>query len=121
MRKCHESFGTWPSSPARKQHQRSTAYADVTSKFANVIEVVDIDPNGDGSPADAAIVGQLLTNATSTTAVDDAVTDYAGMGGQGVLPIPLAYEGWVERAPKNAVNNQLTCKQRNPLTFKKKC
>jgi DNA-binding beta-propeller fold protein YncE len=96
-------------------------YAYVTSKFANVVEVIDIDPNGDGSPADAAIVGQLLTNATSATATDDTVTDYAGMGGQGVLPIPLAYEGWVEHAPKNATNNQLTCKQRNPLTFAKKC
>jgi DNA-binding beta-propeller fold protein YncE len=96
-------------------------YAYVTSKFANVIEIIDIDPNGDGSPVDAAIVGQLLTDATSSTATDDTVTDYSGMGGQGVIPIPIAYEGWVEHAPKNATNNQLTCKQRNPLTFAKKC
>jgi DNA-binding beta-propeller fold protein YncE len=96
-------------------------YAYVTSKFANVIEVVDIDPNGDGSPADAAIVGQLLTDATSSTVTDDTVTGYSGMGGQGVLPIPLAYEGWVEHAPKNATNRQLTCKQRFPVTFKAKC
>jgi DNA-binding beta-propeller fold protein YncE len=96
-------------------------YAYVTSKFANVISVIDIDPNGDGNPADAAVVGRILTNADSATAVDDQVTDYAGMGGQGVLPIPLAYEGWVEHAPKNAVNNQLTCRQRNPLKYQKVC
>jgi DNA-binding beta-propeller fold protein YncE len=96
-------------------------YAYVTSKFANVIEVIDIDPNGDGSPVDAAIVGQLLTDATGSTATDDSVTEYSGMGGQGVIPIPIAYEGWVEHAPKNAVNKQLTCKQRNPIKFKTKC
>ncbi|HVE25326.1 MAG TPA: copper oxidase, partial [Sporichthya sp.] len=66
-------------------------YAYVTSKFANVIEVIDIDPNGDGSPVDAAIVGQLLTDATGSTATDDSVTEYSGMGGQGVIPIPIAY------------------------------
>jgi hypothetical protein len=96
-------------------------YAYVTSKFANVIEVVDIDPNGDGSPVDAAIVGQLLTDSTSSTAMDDTVTDLNGFGGQGVMTVPLAYEGWVEHAPKNATNSQLTCKQRNPVKFKAKC
>jgi DNA-binding beta-propeller fold protein YncE len=96
-------------------------YAYVTSKFANVIEVIDIDPNGDGNPADAAIVGQLLADSTSSTKMDDTVADYNGFGGQGVMTVPLAYEGWVERAPKNAINNQLTCKQRNPLKFASKC
>ncbi|HEY3603330.1 MAG TPA: copper oxidase, partial [Sporichthyaceae bacterium] len=96
-------------------------YAYVSSKFANVLSVIDIDPNGDGNPADAAVVGRILTNADSATQVDDQVIDYAGMGGQGVLPIPLAYEGWVEHAPKNAINNQLTCKQRNPVKFAKVC
>jgi DNA-binding beta-propeller fold protein YncE len=96
-------------------------YGYVTSKFANVIDVVDIDPNGDGSPADAAIVGTLLADSTSDTEMDDNVTEFNGFGGQGVMTVPLAYAGWVERAPKNAVNNQLTCKQRNPIKFKAKC
>jgi hypothetical protein len=96
-------------------------YAYVSSKFANVLSVIDIDPNGDGNPADAAVVGRILTNADSATQVDDQVIDYAGMGGQGVLPVPIAYEGWVEHAPKNAINNQLTCKQRNPVKFAKVC
>lgn len=96
-------------------------YGYVTSKFANVIDVIDIDPNGDGSPADAAIVGTLLADSTADTATDDSVTEFNGFGGQGVMTVPLAYAGWVERAPKNAVNNQLTCKQRNPIKFKSKC
>jgi DNA-binding beta-propeller fold protein YncE len=83
-------------------------YAYVTSKFANVIDVVDINPSGDGNPADAKIVGKLLTEATSDTQTDDTVVQYAGMGGQGVIPIPIAYEGWVEHAPKNAINDELT-------------
>lgn len=92
-------------------------YAYITSKFANVLQIVDVDPNGDGSPTDAAVVGRVLTDATSETAVDDQVVEYAGMGGQGVMTVPLAYDGWVQRAPKNAVNNQLTNKQRNPLKY----
>jgi plastocyanin len=96
-------------------------YAYVTSKFANVISIFDLDPNGDGSPDDAALVGKLLTDATSDTAVDDQIVNYSGMGGQGVMTGPFAYEGWVQHAPKNATNNQLTCKQRNPVQFKTKC
>ncbi|WP_293768410.1 copper oxidase [Sporichthya sp.] len=96
-------------------------YAYITSKFANVIDVIDIDPNGDGNPSDAAIVGSLLTDSTSATAMDDSVTEFNGFGGQGVMTVPLAYEGWVQNAPKNATNNQLTCKQRNPVKFKSKC
>jgi hypothetical protein len=96
-------------------------YAYVTSKFANVIEIVDIDPNGDGNPADAAIAGSILTDSTPATAMDDTVSAFNGFGGQGVMTVPIVYEGWVEHAPKNAVNNQLTCKQRNPIKFKTKC
>jgi hypothetical protein len=96
-------------------------YAYVTSKFANVLEIVDIDPNSDGDVSDAAIVGRILTDSTSSTQMDDSVVNYNGFGGQGVMTVPLAYEGWVEHAPKNAVNKQLTCKQRYPLKFKSKC
>jgi NAD(P)-dependent dehydrogenase (short-subunit alcohol dehydrogenase family) len=74
-----------------------------------------------GSPVDAAIVGTLLADSTSATAMDDTVSDWNGFGGQGVMTVPLAYEGWVQRAPKNATNDQLTCAQRNPVKFKSKC
>jgi len=96
-------------------------YAYVTSKFANVIHVIDLDPDHTGNPAGAKVVGTILTNADSGTAVDDTVTDFAGMGGQGVMTVPLAYEGWVEHAPKNAINDELTCRQRHPLLTYKGC
>jgi hypothetical protein len=32
-------------------------------------------------------------------AADDTVSAYEGMGGQGVLPIPLVYNGWVQKLP----------------------
>jgi|GEM_PF-779876 len=92
-------------------------YGYITSKFANVLTIVDID----GKASDAKVVGKLLTNAISDTKTDDNVVDYAGMGGQGIIPIPIAYEGWVEHAPHNATNDQLTCQQRNPLKFAKAC
>jgi DNA-binding beta-propeller fold protein YncE len=96
-------------------------YAYATSKFANVIDVFDLDPNGTGNPADATRVGRIIADAGPETKVDDQVTDLAGMGGMGVLPVPIAYEGWVEHAPKSPINNELTCRQRHPLTFAKAC
>ena len=95
-------------------------YAYVSSKFANVMSIVDVDPNGDGNPADAAIVGKILTDATAGTAMDDTVVDYMGMGGQGVLPLPLAYEGWVQTMPRSFTKG-FTCRQMNPVKYAKKC
>jgi hypothetical protein len=43
------------------------------------------------------------------------VTGNAGMGGQGVLPIPLVYNGWVQNVPHTAEFKGLTCEQRNPI------
>jgi plastocyanin len=96
-------------------------YAYVSSKFANTMAVVDTDPNGDGKPDDAAVVGKMILNSGPNTASDDKVVQYEGMGGMGVLPIPLAYEGWVQQVPSNAINNQLTCRQRNPVAFATVC
>ncbi|MCE6999248.1 cupredoxin domain-containing protein [Saccharothrix sp. S26] len=96
-------------------------YAYVSSKFANTLAVVDIDPNGDGNPADAAVVGKMVLDPTPTTATDDQVVDHVGMGGMGVLAVPLVYEGWVQKVPSNPVNDLLTCRQRHPLTFATDC
>lgn len=89
-------------------------YAYVSSKFANTLIVVDPDPNGDGNAADAAIVGRVLLKASSQTARDDVIVGLAGMGGQGVLPIPVVYNGWVQNLPA-FWKNQLTPQQRNPF------
>jgi hypothetical protein len=74
-------------------------YAYVTSKFANRLLVYDIDPNGDGNAADAVLVGSVVLVDGATTAKDDTITGNRGMGGQGVLPVPNVYNGWVQALP----------------------
>src|SRR5215813_12237433 len=82
-------------------------YAYVSSKFSNSLLVVDPDPNNDGNPADAAIVGRILLSATGTTATDATILGNRGMGGQGLLPIPVVYNGWVQNLP-TVWKNRLT-------------
>src|SRR5262249_41669055 len=53
-------------------------YVYVSSKFANNLLVVDIDPNGDGDATDAAIVGSVLLVADSGTLKDDTPTQHQG-------------------------------------------
>jgi DNA-binding beta-propeller fold protein YncE len=89
-------------------------YAYVSSKFSNDLIVIDPDPNQDGNPTDATIAGRLVLVAGPATVGDDAVSAYAGMGGQGVLPIPLVYNGWVQKLP-NHWKALLTPQQLNPI------
>ena len=76
--------------------------------------VEDIDPNNDGEADDAAIAGRIVLDATSETKKDDKISGLAGMGGQGVLPIPLVYNGWVQNLPESW-QEKLTDEQLNPL------
>jgi YVTN family beta-propeller protein len=89
-------------------------YAYVASKFSNRLLIVDPDPNGDGDPADAMIAGSVSLVRTSKTAADDTIVGNAGMGGQGILPIPVVYNGWVQKLPPTW-KNQLTPSQQNPF------
>jgi len=89
-------------------------YAYVANKFANALTVVDADPNGDGDFSDAKIAGRVLLTAGAATARDDAIVGLAGMGGQGVLAIPVPYNGWVQQLPQEW-KNQLTPAQINPI------
>lgn len=89
-------------------------YAYVTSKFSNRMLVIDPDPNGDGDPSDAKIVGKVGLFTTNTTVKDDTIKANPGMGGQGILPIPLVYNGWVQNLPA-AWRNQLTAAQQDPI------
>ncbi len=67
-------------------------YAYVTNQHANVLTVIDPDPNGDDGGSDAAVVGTiLLANGSAGAGVTD------GTGGQGVKPIPLTHDGWIQR------------------------
>ena len=89
-------------------------YAYVGNKFANVLTVVDADPNGDGNLDDATIAGRVLLTADANTATDDRIVGYPGMGGQGVLAIPVPYNGWVQQLPQSW-KDQLTPAQINPI------
>ncbi|WP_312871887.1 YncE family protein [Amycolatopsis acididurans] len=90
-------------------------YAYVSSKFANVMQIIDLDPNNDGDISDAKEVGRLVLDPTATTKMDGSVSGEAGYGGQGVLPIPLVYNGWVQQN-QGAWRQMLTCQQLNPIT-----
>jgi plastocyanin len=89
-------------------------YAYVTTKFMNKMIVVNADPNGDGDLSDAAIVGELLTNAGPGVQMDDRPKAHEGQGGNGIFIYPIVYDGWVQRMP-DAEKAKLTCKQREPL------
>jgi DNA-binding beta-propeller fold protein YncE len=92
-------------------------YAYISSKFSNDLIVLDPDPNDDGNPLDAQIVGRIVLSTAGNdegVQTDDQVSAYAGMGGQGVLPIPLVYNGWVQNLP-NGWKKLLTPKQQNPI------
>jgi YVTN family beta-propeller protein len=66
-------------------------YAYVTNQHANVLTIIDPDPNGDGNGNDAAAVGTiLLANRSSGAGVTD------GTGGQGVKPLPMTHDGWIQ-------------------------
>ena len=95
-------------------------YAYVTSQHANILTIVDPDPNSDDVGTDAAIVAQVvLANGSN------GVTD--GTGGQGILPLPLVKDGWIQDTV-NACDdgdcssevddwiNQLTSSQKDPST-----
>jgi YVTN family beta-propeller protein len=66
-------------------------YAYVTNQHANVLTIIDPDPNGDGNGVDAAAVGTILLRNGSVGA---GATD--GTGGQGVKPLPMTHDGWIQ-------------------------
>jgi DNA-binding beta-propeller fold protein YncE len=90
-------------------------YAYVTSKFSNRLIVLDYDKNNDGNIDDAEIAGWVVL-ADANAPIDDpgGVSGNAGMGGQGVLPVPNVYNGWVQKLPK-AFCDELSKEQRNPI------
>ena len=91
-------------------------YAYVSSKFSNDLIVLDPDPNDDGNRRRQHRGPHHLLDRRrgSDVKTDDTVTANAGMGGQGVLPIPLVYNGWVQKLP-HPWKKQLTPKQLNPI------
>ena len=78
-------------------------YGYVTSQYTNALQVVDVTPPGGGLPS---LAGKVFLGKD-------------GVGGQGVLPIPIAYEGWVERAvaAHAPFTDSLTSCQRRPILY----
>jgi DNA-binding beta-propeller fold protein YncE len=94
-------------------------YAYVSSKFSNDLIIVDYDPNRNGNVSDAKIAGRVILAGGSHTRISDdpvnvAFKGLAGMGGQGVLPVPNVYNGWVQKLPL-FWKFQLTHDQRHPF------
>jgi DNA-binding beta-propeller fold protein YncE len=89
-------------------------YAYVSNKFSNTLLVVDPDPNNDGNAADASVVGRIVLTGDANTKKDDTITGNFGMGGQGILPVPVVYNGWVQNLPA-IWKQQLTECQIHPL------
>lgn len=87
-------------------------YAYITSKFVNRLIVLDYDPNGDGNASDATIAGWVIL-AKNSIPNDDAIIGNKGQGGQGVMPIPNVYNGWVQKLPAVWCNT-LTVSQKTP-------
>lgn len=67
-------------------------YAYVSSQHANVMTIIDPDPNGDDDGSDAAAVGRIVLSNGSASA---GATD--GMGGQGIKPLPMTHDGWIQQ------------------------
>lgn len=88
-------------------------YAYVTSKFSNRLIVLDYDPNNDGNVDDAVVAGWVVL-ADDAAPSDDTINGNKGMGGQGLLPVPNVYNGWVQKLPKSFCD-QLSPEQRNPI------
>jgi hypothetical protein len=55
-----------------------------------------------------------VLNGTSGTRSDDLVVANPGQGGQGVLPVPNVYNGWVQHLPASW-KAMLTCPQLDPI------
>jgi hypothetical protein len=80
-------------------------YAYVSSKFSNVMLV--IDPEADDELPDPYIVGRIALYDRDAD-IDDPVIGHDGFGGQGVLAIPNVYTGWFEQS-KTACSVENAC------------
>jgi hypothetical protein len=97
-------------------------YAYVTSKFSNRLIVLDYDADNDGivtpTGSDAPVIAGSVLLAADLPADkrDDSITGNKGMGGQGVLPVPNVYNGWVQNLPADSsFCASLSTEQKDPF------
>lgn len=62
----------------------------MTNQRANVLPIIDPDPNGDDNGTDAVVGTILLANASRGAGATD------GTGGHGVKPLPMTHGGWIQ-------------------------
>jgi hypothetical protein len=65
------------------------------------------------NPIDAEIAGRIGLEGSSETLTDDKISALAGMGGMGILPVLIVYNGWIQNLP-NEWKAKLTVEQLNP-------
>jgi DNA-binding beta-propeller fold protein YncE len=82
-------------------------YAYVASKFSNALIVVD--PR-DGKNAE--VVGKILLAGHFATRSDDRIIGLSGMGGQGVLPLPVMYDGYIQDTVNVCGKNSGLCSRK---------
>jgi plastocyanin len=86
------------------------SYAYVTNQHANVLTIIDPDPDGNGHGGDASIVGTiLLANGSENAGATD------GTGGQGVKPLPMTHDGWIQATVALSLRGQVSAEVRSWL------
>jgi hypothetical protein len=65
------------------------------------------------NPIDAEIAGRISLGGSSETQTDDKISALVDMGGMGILPVPIVYNGWVQNLP-DEWKAKLTVEQLNP-------
>ena len=51
------------------------------------------------------MAGRVLLAGSGSAVQDDTVIGNVGMGGQGILPVPIAYNGWVQQWVANCTTS----------------
>src|SRR5215208_1683421 len=110
-----ETSGAFGGLPIQTPVVPTGKYVVQANTLTATITFIDPDTNNDGDPVDATTLGRVVLTSGEDTKQDDRPIEYLGMGGQGVLPVPLVYNGWVQKVPDKGSFTELTCEQRHPI------
>jgi hypothetical protein len=108
------SFAIFALAALTASAQSDHAHQDMENRGNQGMGFAEDKPQIDGDLTEARIVGRVLLTAAPFTRIDDRIVGNAGMGGQGVLPVPVVYNDWVQKLPER-FKRELTPLQRNPF------